>query len=99
MIEYTMMQRNRHPSTYPTIQGWILYSLRCDTANQYLPVAIDSMNVNGKTFTRVQLSHDLFHPNERVDTYTAIGVGIIKKIVYSGGQKGEWNLIRWKVVK
>jgi hypothetical protein len=99
MIEGDMMQRNRHPSKYPSIAGWFLYSSWNDTTNQFLPSTIDSLNVKGNTFYQIQLSHDLFHPNERVDTYTAKGIGIIKKIVYSGSYKGEWNLDRWKIVK
>jgi hypothetical protein len=99
MIESVLMQRNRHPSTYPTIQGWNLYSIEIDTNNHYLPIVIDSMIINDKTFTQVQLSHDIFHSSERIDTYIANGIGIIKRVVYTGIDKGNWNLIRWRIVK
>ena len=57
------------------------------------------MEINGSTFFDVQLSHNVMNASEIGDTYTAKGVGIIKKVVHSGIARGEWNLIRSKIVK
>ena len=98
MIEGQGMMRNRHPSEYMMYYGWLIYS---DTTLIYpwRPIYIDSLQVEGHIFHQVQYQSWLVSLNERIATYTSLGTGIIKKIVYTGSNKGNWNLIRWKIVK
>ncbi len=97
VIEGDMMQRNRHPSQYPSGQGWILYSN--DTVCYWHPIHIDSIKISNFTFYQVQLSHDYFSTDNRADIYTANGIGIVRKVVYDGKGQQVWNLVRWKIIK
>jgi len=103
MIELDMMQRNRHPSEYPSIQGWILFSTIDTTLYPWHPVHIDSLKVKDQTFYQLQLSKHInynnYFPTDSDFIYTAPNYGIVRRVNMDSTGKHVWNLIRWKIIK
>ena len=97
MIESDYIMRNRHPSKYPTVQGWILYSSADISHIPWHPILYDSLVVNNHTFYHVQMSQHPFQESDHV--YMAKGIGIIRRDVLDSNGIQTWNLIRWKIYK